>query len=120
MVDTSFYTPPALIEHIYRLPQRAGFRGGDVVDLGCGNGRFLRHAPADLPIGCTGVEVDPTAARIATLLHPDATILRDRLQQVSLPNNRFDAAVGNVPFSAPCTSTSWCGLPARCDRAAAW
>ncbi|MEU0497933.1 methyltransferase domain-containing protein [Mycobacterium sp. NPDC006124] len=106
VVDTSFYTPPALIEHIYRLLQRAGFRGGDVVDLGCGNGRFLRHAPADLPIGYTGVEVDPTAARIAAALHPDATILHDRLQQVSLPNNRFDAAVGNVPFSAANVSDS--------------
>lgn len=100
LVDTSFYTPPALIEHIYRLLQHAGFQGGDVLDLGCGTARFLRHAPTDLPIAYTGVEADPVAARIAGVLHPDATILKDRLQRVSLPNNRFDAAVGNVPFSA--------------------
>ncbi|KAA1250331.1 methyltransferase domain-containing protein [Mycobacterium simiae] len=100
VVDTSFYTPPRLVEHIYCLLQQAGFRGGDVLDLGCGNGRFLQHTPADLPIAFTGVEVDPVAARIAAVLHPDATIINDRLQRVSLPNNRFDAAVGNVPFSS--------------------
>lgn len=100
VVDTSFYTPPVLIEHIYRLLQHAGFRGGEVLDLGCGTGRFLSHAPADLPIAYTGVDVDPVAARIATVLHPEATILAERLQKVSLPSNRFDAAVGNVPFSA--------------------
>lgn len=100
VVDTSFYTPPALVENIYRLLRQAGFRGGDVLELGCGHGRFLRHAPHDLAIDFTGVEVDPIAARIAAALHPNATILTDRLQQISLPNNRFDAAVGNVPFSS--------------------
>ena len=100
VVDTSFYTPPALIEHIYHLLRQAGFRGGNVLDLGCGNARFLTHAPADLPITYTGVEVDPTTAAIAAALHPAATIIADRLQDVSLPANRFDAAVGNVPFSS--------------------
>ncbi|MBY0285584.1 MAG: methyltransferase domain-containing protein [Mycobacteriaceae bacterium] len=100
VVDTSFYTPPALIEHIYQLLQTAGFRGGDVLDLGCGHGRFLTHAPDDLPIAFTGVEVDPIASAIAAALHPEATIIDDRLQGVSLPANRFDAAVGNVPFSS--------------------
>ncbi|MDT0407115.1 hypothetical protein, partial [Streptomyces edwardsiae] len=44
VVDTSFYTPPALIEHIYQLLRQAGFRGGDVLDLGCGTARFLQHS----------------------------------------------------------------------------
>jgi SAM-dependent methyltransferase len=100
VVDTSFYTPPALVEHIYRLLRGAGLTGGPVLDLGCGTGRFFRHAPADLPIEFTGVEVDPIAAGIASALHPTAHIITDRLQRVSLPNGRFSAAVGNVPFSS--------------------
>lgn len=110
VVDTSFYTPSALIEHIYQLLRQAGFRGGDVLDLGCGTARFLQHSPADLQLSYTGVEVDPVAARIAAVLHPGATILDRRLQQVSLPNNRFDAAVGNVPFSASNVSDSSIGF----------
>ncbi|MGV7852312.1 methyltransferase domain-containing protein, partial [Mycobacterium kansasii] len=59
IVDTSFFTPASLIGHIYEVLRAAGFTGGTVLDLGCGSGRFLRHAPADMAIAYTGVEVDP-------------------------------------------------------------
>jgi N12 class adenine-specific DNA methylase/SAM-dependent methyltransferase len=98
LVDTSFYTPASLVAHIYRLLMSAGFTGGPVLDLGCGNGRFLHHAPDELPIAYTGVDADPIAAGIAAALHPRATIIAEKLQQVSLPDNHFAAAVGNVPF----------------------
>lgn len=98
LVDTSFYTPGPLIGHIYRLLMEAGFTGGPVLDLGCGSGRFLQHAPAALPITYTGVDADPIAAGIAAALHPQATIITEQLQRVTLPDNHFAAAVGNVPF----------------------
>lgn len=100
LVDTAFYTPPALITHIYDLLRSAEFAGGPVLDLGCGTGRFLQHAPADLQIAYTGVELDPFAARIAATLHPDAYIITGALQSVTLPNNHFAAAIGNVPFAS--------------------
>lgn len=98
LVDTSFYTPASLVAHIYRLLMSAGFTGGAVLDLGCGSGRFLHHAPDELPITYTGVDADPIAAGIAAALHPHATIIAKKLQQVSLPDNHFAAAIGNVPF----------------------
>lgn len=100
VVDTSFFTPPALVGHIYGVLRAAGFPGGAVLDLGCGSGRFLRHAPADLPIDYTGVDADAISAHIAATLHPEAHIITGELQSISLPHKRFDAAVGNVPFSA--------------------
>lgn len=100
VVDTSFFSPPELVAHIWGVLRAAGFAGGSVLDLGCGSGAFLRHAPADLPIDMTGVEADPISAQIASLLHPGATIITGDLQIISLPHKRFDAAVGNVPFSS--------------------
>lgn len=99
IVDTSFFTPPELISRMYGLLQRAGFTGGSVLDLGCGSGRFFSHAPADLDITMTGVEADPTSAQIAAALHPRARIITGELQSITLPHQRFDAAIGNVPFS---------------------
>lgn len=98
IVDTSFYTPPALITHIYELLRSAGFDGGRVLDLGCGTARFLSHAPQGLTIDYTGVEADPVAAGIAGALHPEACIHAAELQTVTLRND-FDVVVGNVPFS---------------------
>lgn len=100
VVDTSFYTPPALVGHIWEVLRSAGFCGGSVLDLGCGTGAFFEHAPEDLAVSVTGVEADPISARVARVLHPGATIITGELQKVSLPHKRFDAAIGNVPFSA--------------------
>lgn len=100
VVDTSFFSPPELVAHIWNVLCTAGFTGGSVLDLGCGTGAFIRHAPCDLVVESTGVEADPTSARIARLLLPGANIITGELQKVSLPHKRFDAAVGNVPFSA--------------------
>lgn len=100
VVDTSFFTPAELVGHIWGVLQAAGFNGGSVLDLGCGSGAFLRYAPPEMPVDLTGVEADPISAEIARTLHPGATIVTGELQRVSLPHRRFDAAVGNVPFSA--------------------
>lgn len=100
VVDTSFFTPAELVGHVWGVLRAAGFDGGSVLDLGCGTGAFLRHAPADLQVSYTGVEADLTSARIARALHPGAHIVAGELQKVGLPHKRFDAAVGNVPFSA--------------------
>lgn len=100
VVDTSFFTPADLVGHIWDVLRAAGFSGGSVLDLGCGTGAFARHAPGDMTISYTGVDADWLSAQIARALHPRATILTGELQKVSLPYRRFDAAVGNVPFSA--------------------
>lgn len=100
VVDTSFFTPAPLVGHIWDVLRAAGFCGGSVLDLGCGTGAFLNHAPADLALRYTGVEADVTSGGIARALNPGANIIIGDLQKVGLPHRRFDVAVGNVPFSA--------------------
>jgi len=55
--------------------------------------------PPDVAAVWTGVERDPTTARIAALLHPQAEIVNERLQGAALPAHSMDAVIGNVPFS---------------------
>ncbi|SHU73169.1 DNA methylase [Mycobacteroides abscessus subsp. abscessus] len=100
VVDTSFYTPAALITHMYAVLRAAGVRDGNLLDLGCGTGRFIEHAPSGVAGSFTGVEADPFAARICAALHPQANIIAGELETASLPGRRFDAAIGNVPFSS--------------------
>ena len=100
VVDTAFYTPQPVAAHLWQVLTSAGFTGGQVLDLGCGHGALMDAAPAGMPVDFTGVEVDPTSARIAAALHPSATIYTDRLQSRSLRDNHYDAVVANVPFSS--------------------
>lgn len=74
-----------------------GFQGGTVLEPGCGAGTFLGTAP--VPITATGVELDPTTARIAAELYPNAQIRNESFVDSNLPLDSFDAVIGNVPFS---------------------
>ncbi|MBM4569103.1 methyltransferase domain-containing protein [Rhodococcus hoagii] len=100
IVDTAFYTPPTVAAHLWQVLAAAGFAGGRVLDRGCGHGALMDAAPSGLAVEFTGIEVDPTSARIAGLLHPSAAIYTGRLQATSLRDNHFDAVVANVPFSS--------------------
>ena len=53
-----------------------GFDGGRVLEPGCGTGLFFALCPEALvgKLALTGVEMDPTTARIAKLLYPNARI----------------------------------------------
>jgi N12 class adenine-specific DNA methylase/SAM-dependent methyltransferase len=94
--DTSFYTPDWLVQGMVDALVGAGFSGGKILEPGCGSGRFMAALPdADW----TGVEADPVSAALAAAVHPNATILADRLENVTLRQGSFDAAIGNVPFS---------------------
>ncbi len=99
MCDTSFYTPEVVSEAIFALLERTGFTGGRILEPGCGSGSIMAAAPAHLPIDWTGIDADPTAAKIAQLRNPEATIIAGRLEKKHFPAGSFDAVVGNVPFS---------------------
>ena len=66
------YTPEFMIRAIWRTLRRMGFDGGRVLEPGCGTGLFFALCPEALAgkLALTGVEMDPTTARIAKLLYP--------------------------------------------------
>ena len=98
--DTAFYTPSAVRRGMWDLAVALGFEGGRVLEPGCGRGAFITSAPDDLTLEWTGVEADKVSAQVATLLHPAAKIIEARMEKTRLAQNRFDLAIGNVPFSS--------------------
>src|SRR6266702_4062480 len=64
-----------------------------------GIGHFFGLMPEAMSGGHrTGVELDSLTARIAKKLYPDTTIFAQGFEETQLPDNYFDAVVGNVPF----------------------
>ena len=95
------FTPEFVVRAIWRALRQMGFNSGRVLEPGCGTGLFFALCPAALvgKLALTGVEMDPTTARIAKLLytrrpHPGTRIFtKARLPEL------YDLAIGNPPFS---------------------
>jgi len=77
-----------------------GFKGGSVLEPGCGSGLFLAMMPEKVAArsAATGIEMDPTTAGIARLLYPEAWIRNEDFTKARIPET-FDLAIGNPPFS---------------------
>ena len=90
------YTDAAYVQAIWAGLERLGFKGGRVLEPGCGSGTFIGFAPAGAEM--TGVELDPTTAGICRALYPGSTVLAESFADTRAPEGVFDAAVGNVPF----------------------
>ncbi|MCX4097711.1 UvrD-helicase domain-containing protein [Nocardia sp. alder85J] len=95
-VLSAHYTDPAIAAAMWTVLQRAGFRGGHVLEPGAGSGTFIGLAPDNARM--VGVEVDPATARIAHYLYPQAQVRLEGFETTPLPQDSFVAAVGNLPF----------------------
>ncbi|WP_042404418.1 hypothetical protein [Streptacidiphilus carbonis] len=96
--STAFYTPDLIVEACWTGLRDLNFRGGRILEPGCGAGTFIRHTPDRMNVEWFGVERDPTTAGIAALLHPDAQIINARLQEAGIQSNSVDAFLANVPY----------------------
>jgi N12 class adenine-specific DNA methylase len=92
------YTQPGVIGPVWDFVRSLGFDGGRVLEPGCGSGHFIGFAPTEVDIDWTGVELDPTTARITQLLYPQADIRTEGFEQTALADGSVDLVVGNVPF----------------------
>jgi N12 class adenine-specific DNA methylase/adenine-specific DNA methylase len=95
------FTSPMVISAIWQAMQRLGIpKGSEILEPSMGVGHFLGLMPGELLPGShrTGIELDSITARIAGKLYPDSTIFAKGFEDTPLPDNYFDAVVGNVPF----------------------
>jgi len=95
------YTSPAVIKCVWQAMQRFGLRpGAQILEPSMGVGHFFGLMPDELLTGSrrTGVELDSVTARIAKCLYPDSTLFAKGFEDTPLPDNFFDAVIGNIPF----------------------
>jgi len=96
------YTDPPSITAMWDIVRRLGFDGGRVLEPSEAIGTFWSLMPRDLMdrSQLTGIEMDPTTAAIARMLHPRVNHRTMPYQQSQTSDNFYDLAIGNWPFSA--------------------
>lgn len=95
------FTSPVVIRAMWKALERLGLESGTrILEPSMGVGHFFGFMPEALLPGSqrTGVELDLITARIARQLYPDAKIFASGFEETTLPDNYFDAVVGNIPF----------------------
>jgi N12 class adenine-specific DNA methylase len=92
------YTSPALAQAMWDGLAAFGFRGGRVLEPGCGAGTFIGLAPPGTAM--VGIELDPVTAHITAALYPHAQIRNENFADTQMPEGSFDAVIGNVPFGS--------------------
>ena len=97
---TAYQTSFEVIRAMWDILSDIGFTGGAIVEPACDTLAFMGCQPALMRERSqwVGVELDPIFAQIARLLYPEALIYAQGFETVSLSDNSFDLAIGNVPF----------------------
>ena len=96
---TAFYTPPVVINALYKVMENMGFQRGNILEPSCGIGNFIGMLPDSMSDSRVfGVEIDTISAGIAKQLYQKSSIAAQPYEKAEIPDSFFDAVVGNVPF----------------------
>ena len=94
------FTSPMVISAIWQGLERLGVKkDAQILEPSMGVGHFFGMQPDSLQSAHrTGVELDYVAARELPEGLPDTKIFAKGFEETSLPDDYFDAVIGNVPF----------------------
>ena len=96
---TAFYTPPVVINAMYKALENMGLKTGNILEPSCGIGNFIGMRPESLQeCKIYGIELDSISGRIARQLYQKSSIAVQGYENTDLPNSFFDVSIGNVPF----------------------
>ena len=111
-----YFTPDEIVQKMWGLAIKYGYKGGDVLEPSCGIGNFIKYAPADAKV--VGYEINPYSNRIAEILYPQATIYQQPFETLFFAGNvhlkddfgdtRYDLVIGNPPYGE--FSGKWAGM----------
>ena len=95
------YTERGVIEQMWRLAEKLGFKGGKVGEFGAGIGHFLGLVPDSLAAKTKfrAVELDSVTGRMLQKLYPQADVTVAGLEDTRIANNSLSLVIGNFPFA---------------------
>lgn len=97
---TSFYTPFSIIDNIYKIVDRLGFKKGRILETSCGTGNFFGRMPDEMMENSftVGIELDTITGNIAKNIYDNCDIYIKGYEDVKFANGSFDLAISNIPF----------------------
>lgn len=95
------YTSPGVIRGMWSAMEHMGFTKGRILEPGAGIGHFFGLMPKSMVKGSsrTAIEIDSLSGRFLKQLYQGSNVEITPFQDASLPDNFFDMAISNVPFS---------------------
>ncbi|MDE3185127.1 MAG: hypothetical protein KGM16_17085 [Bacteroidota bacterium] len=101
-IINAHYTPYELINAIYDGVEKAGFKGGNILEPSAGVGNFLAAMPVDMANSSevTAIEMDRTTGKILQRLFPTAETYITAFEKINLPENHYDLVISNIPFGS--------------------
>ena len=99
-VRSAYYTPAFVIDSLWDIAQRLGFKGGNILESSAGIGSIIGSMPQSISDSSfiEGVEIDSVSGGILKLLYPDANIHVKGFEETNIRNGSVDLAITNVPF----------------------
>lgn len=96
---TSHYTPSEVLESLWGITEKLGFKGGNISEPAMGIGNIIGMMPRSISenSSISGFEIDSLSGRMAKALYPDANIKVQGYEKAFSPNSK-DLVITNVPF----------------------
>ena len=98
--NSAYYTPAYVVDTLWDIAGKLGFKGGNILEGSAGIGNILGQMPTAVSerSDIHAIEIDGTSGGILSLLYPDAKVDIQGFEQTRIPNGSVDLAITNVPF----------------------
>lgn len=98
--NSAYYTPAYVVDILWDIAGKMGFKGGNILEGSAGIGNILGQMPTAISqrSDIHAIEIDNTSGNILSLLYPDAKVEIQGFERTRIPNGSVDLAITNVPF----------------------
>lgn len=99
---SAHFTDRRIIDALWNIAGRLGFKGGNVLESSAGIGHILGLMPENMRSGSrmTAYELESSTGRMLKKLYPQAKVTVGGFEASNVPLNSIDLAITNVPFGA--------------------